>query len=274
MYNILIPTDFSENAKHAVNYAVWLFQGNEVNFFLFNAYGTNRSEGSMLISIDDILKKEAEAGMKEEINRAKSLISKNMKINGFTRNCTLTSYIEEVIDDWNIDLVILGTKGETGIKGKLIGSNATNVIRKIDIPIIAIPYSTELDDLGEFNIAFGSDLKPFKGRDQIAKLIAELDSEVRKVKFEIFYITSEKGAVDPEARKYMNELCNVGECTYVNVVDKDIEKGLDQYIDKKQPDLLMLVHRRDSFLSRILGNSISQSMMLKAEMPILVLHDS
>jgi len=274
MYNILIPTDFSDNAQKAVNYAIWLFQGSEVNFFLFNAYGTSRTEGSMLISIDDILEKEAELEMDNELKRVQEVLDKDMKINGFTRNCTLTSYISEVIDDWSIDLVILGTKGESGIKGKIMGSNATNVIRKVDIPIIAVPSTTKWDDLGEFNIGFGSDLKPFHGRELITKLLTELESDVRKVKFEIFYITPEKGEVPDDARSYMDQVCESQDCSYVNVIDSDIENGLDQYIDNKTPDLLMLVHRRDSFLSRILGNSISQSMMLKAEMPILVLHDT
>lgn len=273
MYNILIPTDFSDNARKAVNYAIWLFQGTDVSLFVYNAYGTNRSEGSMLISIDDILKKEAEVEMAREKERINDLKSADMKVNVFMRNCTLTSFIHEVISDWDIDLIIMGTKGETGIKGKLMGSNASNIIRKVDIPIITVPGNTVMDDGGEYNIAFGTDLKPFKGRDQIAKMIATMNTEKRKVHLEIFYISPEKTEISDESRNYMDQLCTTGNCQYMNIVDSSIEKGLEHYIDTKKPDLLMLVQRRDSFITRILGNSISHSMLMKAELPMIVLHD-
>ncbi len=273
MYNILIPTDFSENARKAVNYAIWLFQGTDVSLFIYNAYGTNRSDGSMLISIDDILKKEADEKMAKEMARIEDLKSTEMKVNGFVRNCTLTSYIHEVINDWDIDLIIMGTKGETGIKGKLMGSNASSVIRKVDIPIITVPGTTVLDDGGEFNIAFGTDLKPFKGRDQIAKMIDAMNTDTRKVHLELFYISPEKTEIREESRNYMDQLCSSGNCQYMNIVDDSIEKGLEHYIDTKKPDLLMLVQRRDSFINRILGNSISHSMLMKAELPMIVLHD-
>jgi len=273
MYNILIPTDFSENAQKAVNYAIWLFQGTDVSLFIYNAYGTNRSEGSMLISIDDILKKEADEGMEKEIKRIKELKSPEMKVNGFVRNCTLSSYVEEVIEDWSIDLILMGTKGESGLKGKLMGSNATNVIRKVNIPIIAVPSNTILDDGGEFNIAFGSDLKPFHGRELISKLLSELNTEKRKVLLEVFYISPEKESIKEETRTYLDQLCPNDGCNYMNIVDSSIEKGLEHYIDAKKPDLLMLVQRHDSIINRMLGNSISNSMLLKAQIPMLVLHD-
>jgi nucleotide-binding universal stress UspA family protein len=272
MYNILIPTDFSDNARKAVNYAIWLFQGHELNIFLFNAYGTSRTEGSMLISIDDILKKEADHEMENELKRVKSMLQPKMKVNGFVRNCTLTSYVNEVIEDWTIDLVILGTKGESGFKGKMVGSNATNVIRKVRIPILAVPSNAKWDDGGEFNIAFGSDLKPFEGRPLIKRFLTELNSESRKVQFEIFYISAENSGVLDSVKTYFGEMCPKDKCKFVNIIDQDIESGLEQYIKAKNPDLLMLVQRRDSFISRLLGNSVSQSMMLKAEMPMLVLH--
>lgn len=273
MYNLLIPTDFSENARKAVNYALWLFQGQTVNVIIFNAYGTSHTEGSMLISIDDILKKEADTEMAKEIKRAEELASAGMKINGFTRNCTLTSYIAEVCDDWNIDLIILGTKGESGIRGKLFGSNATNVIHKVDIPVLAVPQSAILDDGGQFNIALGTDLKPFKGKELLSRLVLELDSDVRQVQFEIFYITPEQSGIDTEVKEYFDSIGADEENTYVNIVDKDIASGLDQYIHKRQPDLVMLVHRRDSFINRLMGNSVAHSMLLKAEIPLLVFHD-
>lgn len=273
MYNLLIPTDFSENARKAANYALWLFQGQKVNLILFNAYGTSRSEGSMLISIDDILKKDADKEMAKEIERVEELASPGIKINGFTRNCTLISYIAEVCDDWNIDLIILGTKGETGLRGKVFGSNATNVIHKVSVPVLAVPESALLDDNGQYNIALGTDLKPFKGRELLSRLVLELDSDIRQVQFEIFYITPEPSEIDPKVKVYFDNIGGDEENTYVNIVDKDIASGLDQYIQKRKPDLMLLVHRRDSFINRLMGNSISQSMLLKAEIPLLVFHD-
>lgn len=47
--------------------------------------------------------------------------------------------ILKVASDWGADLVIMGTRGNTGIKRLFLGSTAENTIRLSKIPILIVP---------------------------------------------------------------------------------------------------------------------------------------
>ncbi|MEH6769109.1 universal stress protein [Maribacter arcticus] len=55
-----------------------------------------------------------------------------------------TDYIKQEVIDKNIDLIIMGTKGASGIKAVSLGSNTGNVITKVPCAVLAVPENANI----------------------------------------------------------------------------------------------------------------------------------
>ena len=68
MKKILLPTDFSDSARKACEYAINLFGDEPVNFVLVNSYIVPASTSEMLISISDVLRQNSIENLLTERN--------------------------------------------------------------------------------------------------------------------------------------------------------------------------------------------------------------
>lgn len=50
--------------------------------------------------------------------------------------------IVDIAKDWEADLIVMGTRGKTGLKRLLLGSTAENIIRLSNMPILVVPTKT------------------------------------------------------------------------------------------------------------------------------------
>src|SRR5690606_26304928 len=77
MQRILIPTDFSDNAWNAIDYALKLFQGNACTFYLLNTYTPLIPSGRLMANteqdfrIPDPVRLASEKGLKKTLQRIK-----------------------------------------------------------------------------------------------------------------------------------------------------------------------------------------------------------
>src|SRR5690606_31104619 len=122
MKNILLPTDFSENAYNAALYSIQLFKEETCNFILLNSFDVNGYyPGSLFIArpnqktIQDI-----EASSKEQLNvlqvQLEKLSSPGHKFELIFKNITLDKAVNDEISSRKIDVVIIGTQGETAAR--------------------------------------------------------------------------------------------------------------------------------------------------------------
>ncbi|MCW8940874.1 MAG: universal stress protein, partial [Flavobacteriales bacterium] len=74
MMTILLPTDFSKNAKNAILYALELYKNQEVNFILMNAFHPTHDDMANSItggSLNDLLSQASEKQLQELITEIK-----------------------------------------------------------------------------------------------------------------------------------------------------------------------------------------------------------
>jgi nucleotide-binding universal stress UspA family protein len=123
MFNILLPTDFSDNAQRAIDYTVYLLENEACTFYLLNAYyiapsapGTISDSGHNLGELQRKL--EATKNLQHTFERV--LITD-----------TALSAIEKTITDNEIHYVFMGTKGFSAVREIFIGSVTVSVIKHI-----------------------------------------------------------------------------------------------------------------------------------------------
>src|SRR5690606_40442057 len=135
MMKIVLPTDFSENAFHAIEYALRLCEKVTCVFYLVHAYTPPiyridyalGSPGQM--GLPDDHKYMAEASLEKLIKRIHEKFD-NPK-HDFVAHAsfnTLADEIEDIVKKENMDLVIMGTQGATGAKEILYGYNKLHVM--------------------------------------------------------------------------------------------------------------------------------------------------
>ncbi|ELZ98944.1 UspA domain-containing protein [Haloferax mucosum ATCC BAA-1512] len=138
MYSeILVPTDGSKAAERAIDHALDLAE-------------TYDSRVHALYVVDTSIYTSLDAGADVVINAleregeaATGHIKEAAKTSGAeieTEVVTGTAYrsIRDYIDDHDIDLVVMGTHGRTGLSHYLLGSVTERVVRTSPVPVLTI----------------------------------------------------------------------------------------------------------------------------------------
>lgn len=145
MKNILLLTDFSENAFNALAYALHLFKDNKCEFFILNVQKTSNYITADLIntSSDESLYShiinDHKAQLTEIINRLKTISNHVHSITPLVAFDDFTTAVNKVVNARRIELIVMGTNGATGAKEVILGSNALQVIRNLTCPVIVVP---------------------------------------------------------------------------------------------------------------------------------------
>jgi nucleotide-binding universal stress UspA family protein len=166
-HHILLPSDFSDNAWSAALYAIKLHANEQCTFYFSHAWTFLNSGSRTHISTSYLepLKEKSKAQLEELKNKAQ-LESVNSD-HEFKTIFSLGSLMESIhfaIKDHNIDLVVMGTKGATGAKKFLLGSNSVTVINKVRLcPLMLVPNNCEF--VVPEQIVFPTDFSRFYGEE-------------------------------------------------------------------------------------------------------------
>ena len=82
---------------------------------------------------------------------------------------TLIPAIRELVEDRDVDLIVMGTKGATGAKEILFGSNTVHVFKGVKCPVLAIPSGFDYEK--PLEILFPTDYDVAFNQDQVKSLI-------------------------------------------------------------------------------------------------------
>ncbi|MCL5244970.1 universal stress protein [Cellulophaga sp. 20_2_10] len=145
MKNILLPTDFSENAYNAISYALELFKNEATTFYILNTYTPAIPHSRFMATSTEVVEKCAETDSKKGLKNTLIYISlhhKNSKHSYKTISSfdLLTHEVVDIIKNEKIDFVVSGTKGITNFERVFIGANTMRIINAIkECPVLAIP---------------------------------------------------------------------------------------------------------------------------------------
>ena len=275
MNTILVPIDFSKNSNNALNYAIEIAKNGNSKIVLLHAFhiiiGTIENVGQTTRNIQDVMKKQTDKKLKDlcfEIIKSKKM------------NCEFISKVDlavdailETIDDIKADLVVMGTKGASGIKEVLIGSNTATVIEKAKCPVIAVPEGAKFDGIKKITYATDyheSDIDALKNLVEIAKPFNAQISTLH-ASDEEFTPYNEKVYLNTFKNKVQKKI-KYKKISYKLAYGKYLGKVLDEHIKKESPDLLVMSTRHRNMFDKIFGSSVTKRMAYHTKIPLLVFH--
>jgi nucleotide-binding universal stress UspA family protein len=279
MKNILIPTDFSENSWNAIRYALELYRGEICTFHILNTYTpVIPSNRFMASSIQPgLLESGGMENSKKGLSDTLKRIKRNYK-NTLHEFKTISSFsllvdeIKDTIEKEAIDLLIMGTKGASGVEGVFMGSNAVRIIKAIrNCPVLTIPKNFEYVLPKE--IVFATDFKRYYSVSELAPLM-ELAKSF-KATIRIVYVQNEIKALTEiqqfnlnMLRKYFNKLE-----FYVHTVSErsSVSNTLEVFADELEIHLLAMLNYQHSYMERITREPVVKRMAFHTHVPLLVI---
>ncbi len=194
-------------------------------------------------------------------------------ISCFNEAGTTADVVNGLIAKKNIDLVVMGTHGNSALNSFLLGNHTRILIDTITKPLLLVPAQAPGKPIEK--IAFATDFKqPEKDLGYIYELIPlakALNAEIL-----ITHIYDGKSQF-PDFHKwiknFLTDLSNKADYPhiYYRLVRNDYtENGLDWLCEHGQIDMLVMVHRPHTFFDSILKGSYTQKMAARTTIPLLV----
>lgn len=267
MKNIIVPTDFSKNAKDALKYAINLANHFGSTIHLIHIYEV-RTRAGMLVSIKDFLQKEAETELSNLIKETKDRLLhgtsiKAKAIEGYGMD-TVTAYAKAK----TADLIVMGTQGSSALAEVFFGSSTIAVIKNSTCPVLAIPANYEY--AAPRLITLAVDEKRISKAKALEPMIALINAYRSKVK--VLHI--EKGSgfaiIDPTIDEHLKDI----DFDFSIITDsQDINQSMNQYVKESKTDLLCLLHRERNFLENLFHKSVTIKEAFDSPVPLLILKE-
>ncbi len=279
MKNILLPTDFSKNSWNAILYALAFFKNNRCNFYLLHitTISDYTNGNTPIIPMSDSIEKSLLAEAKVELQKLLTKINE-LPTNKNHTFITLTSidyFIDAVrnqIQEKDIDLIVMGTKGASGIKKIIIGSNTGDIITKVKCPVLVVPEKAVFKIPKE--IAFPTDYNLFyqtKILSSISDLVKEYDAAIR-----ILHVAKKDDKLtvfQNENKDYLNDFFMDEKHSFHKVTNKKIEAGVQCFVESRNIDIIVMIAKNLNLFQQILFKPMVEEISYHTEIPFLVLHE-
>lgn len=278
MKKILVPTDFSSCADKAITFAVESAKILSAEIILLHALDI---QGSLYTDYMGVTKEYNQALQNQffhKLNSIKAIIqnTEGIKSDAIVSKNSLKNAMAEVADGNDIDLIVMGTLGASGIKKVFFGSNTSSVIGSSKIPVLVIPPGYEWKKPESFLFTthhFEKDLKILDFIFEISNLyMARVNAAV--------FTNEEKDTAEtlvkhinqiPEYEKFIKQNYEEATFTTQHIFGKDFIESLQNYITKNNVDILVMVTHKRDFLERIFNPGITRKMSYQTKIPLLAI---
>lgn len=140
---ILVPTDFSSSALHALEYAIELNKNYGARIYLVHVLQdfTDFSEFNLSPTILPQLYAEFEENATKRLEELiTTLVPEGMHCDMYILHGVAYYEITEFAQQEGIDLIVIGSRGRTGLSHLIFGSTAEKVIKRASCPVLTIKH--------------------------------------------------------------------------------------------------------------------------------------
>ncbi len=137
---ILLPTDGSKYSQNAEKHAIFLAEKTGAEIIALSVIENNFSIGLPDDTVDEInqlLKEETKENL-DKVNDLKDQLDDNVKITSLIKEGSPAAVILDVAEEENVDLIVIGSSGKSGLDRFLMGSVATKVVKSAKCSVLVV----------------------------------------------------------------------------------------------------------------------------------------
>lgn len=274
MKNILYATDYSENSVSALRLA--------------HSFAKKFAAKLVVIHVFDVPVSLASPVTISYMNKEKRLFVENrVKLKAFCAehldgtalpkdiNFLVVEYgsiadgILEKAAKLNVDLIVVGTKGNSPLRELLLGSTTKALIKKAPCPVLAVPKIAKIDTLSTIVYATAFERADIFAIAKLVKIANTFNAQIRVV-----HITTQKEYAGAEQMEWFKDM--LGEkVKYANIVfdlifSDTVYEDLLSYLEDVEANLVTMLERKDStFYQRYLEGDLVLKMEQNTAIPLL-----
>ncbi len=273
---ILLPTDFSDSSRNAIEYGLKLYADRAYHFILWNCVDPGTATGTgLMVNLSQILIEDSKKGLESDLEwiKEKNLLGNNT-IEAVNMTGAFLSCIGEMVKKRGIYAIILGTTGSSGLKEFFVGSNAAEIIQESPVPVLTVPFNAVYKPVN--TVVYATDLNKLSSFDTLDFLKTLLIK--RSATLSIFHVEKSVSRIKEADRDAQKDLLldyfkNI-DVEYETLINEDTVEGVNEYIKKhKEVDILAMVPRKKNFFEKIFTKSVAKKVAYHSHVPMLTLHD-
>lgn len=277
MKHVLLPTDFSDNSWNAIVYAIKLFKKETCTFHILNTYTPIIYNVEYVLGypaqfgLADAIRNTSQENLKEIVERISKTFEDNSKhtFTTLSKFNTLVSGIREFLSENKTDLIIMGTKGATGAKEVLFGSNTVHVFKDIKCPVLAIPSDFNFEKPHE--ILFPTDLEVDYNDFQLGILKEIAQTNIARIN--ALHVSTGYDLTEKQKNKQLELKKQFKTISYLfhHYKSMNVTEAIDQFQIKSKINLLAMINNKHSFFENLFFRSTLNQIGFNLNVPFLVL---
>jgi nucleotide-binding universal stress UspA family protein len=272
MKDILLPTDFSANASNALQYILPIAQKAGAEITLFNVTHMPPGNTTMRRDIRDILKKDSEQAL-VQLKNSIGPAYKDVEIHTISRYGDLILQIKTIARAAaNMDLIVMGTQGASGMKEIFFGSNTANVIDQVRVcPVLAVPGKAVYSGIKKIVFATNYSANNVPAIKELLSFAGLFNASIH-----MLHIRKTE-TLNPVAEQFKNRIETEipdSAITFHEIQHEDILEGLDQFIAAENIDMMAMVARKKGFFETYTSRSLVKTAACHTTIPLLTFHDN
>lgn len=269
--NYLIPTDFSANALQAAQLGVVLSRKTSATVHLLHAYTAFRSgfqsaeqnEEDRLRALNEA-REEMDVFVSQLLEQAGSQTSVEVVFFDGDLEESVSSFLEKT----DVDLMIVGTNGASGFVENTWGSNAYNLVKNAEFPVLVVPPDIANPDL--VSAAFFTDFK--EGDNATLEMLGKTFGET--LHHVILIHLGEEGSKDSgeqslsEWKGQLQSSFSNGDLHHEWIEGEEAADVVNEIARRESVDLLVLTLVNRGFFESVFHKSLVKEVVHQAQVPI------
>lgn len=270
MVNILIPTDLSELSKIAVHYAISIANRLGGTLTLLHVVSIIQpTRATMRLQLRS-LEKELLIAAREDLEGFVNSLSEQVKTAGpmrmrVVKGSSFNDTVKKEAKKLHTGLIVMGTRGASGLKKYVLGSNTASVIEVSHVPVLAVPELAVFKGFG--NVVYATDL--LHTQSELKMLIPYLQMFGSTI--HLLHITPSLKEVSLLEKKIEAVVANEGIKNVVVkvIVNKEVDEAIEYYVKESKADLLAMFTHDTTFYERLFDRSMTRKMAFQSKIPLL-----
>lgn len=260
---ILIPTDFSKNAWTAIEYALELYKKEQVIFYFLNAYEDSHMENA---------KEFSEKGLEKILQRISIRTSyPDHSFKTISKNLFPIDGIKNIVDTHDIDMIIMGTKGQTDAGTILYGRYTIDTMEEVrSCPVLAVPRDFQYREPKE--IVFPTSFKTtFKRRelDHLFEISRITNAPIEIVHFQEKNLTE----TQQQNKELLESILSGLEYNFHFIKGEKLHAGLLKFVEKRESGMIAFINKKHNFFQHMFADTLVKKLGVYSQIPVLALHD-
>lgn len=276
MLRVLLPTDFSDNAYSAIAYALRLYAKSTCTFYLLHTYTPAVYRAEYILQspgqfgLGDVYQTLAMNRL-EKLRKqlAKEFPNTKHRFVPHTAFNTLVDEVQEVVDNENIDIVVMGTQGATGAKEIFLGTNTVHVMKKVGMPLLVIPPNSTFEPIEKIHFPTDYEVDYKEGNlSMLFHLAKEHDASIEVMHVSTGYeLTDDQKQNKAKLQKMMQGLPH----RFHDWPSDEIITAINRFHQEHGTQLLAMIRNKHTFIERLFVEPIIKKISFHATIPFLVM---